>query len=106
MKSLRAGQLITVTDEAGAADAIVSDTSHLPKVTVAALDENGEAAFRTVHMGRLTPRKDQGPHDAALRGLISAVGAASRSGAPGAAGDAAKGRAAHTAPRPHRATGR
>ena len=106
MKSMRAGQLVTVTDEQGSWDAIVSDTSHLPKVAVAAIGEDGEPAFRETHIGRIKPRHDPGEHDHALKGLISAAGAAQRSGAPGAAGGVTKGRPAHTGPRMHRPTGR
>jgi len=106
MKSLRAGQLITITDDSGSSDAIVSDTSHLPKVTVVALDAEGEAAFVSVHMGKLRPRHEAGPHDAELKQLISTAGAEARAGAPGSGGGVLKGRPAHTGPRMHRPTGR
>jgi hypothetical protein len=105
MKSLRAGQLVTLTDEDGEVDAIISDTSHLPKVVVVAV-EDGEPAFRTVHVNRLAQRAEAGEHDHELRGLISAASAAARSGAPGASGGVLKGRPAHTGPRMHRPTGR
>ena len=106
MKSFRAGQLVTVSDDAGSADAILSDTSHLPRVVIAAMDDDGEPAFRTVHVGRLAHRSEAGEHDHALRGLISAASAEARTSAPGAAGGVLKGRAAHTGPRMHRPTGR
>jgi hypothetical protein len=106
MKSLRAGQLVTVTDDDGAVDAIVSDTSHLPRVVVVAMDADGEAAFRTVHLGRLRPRADAGEHDHAFRQLISAASAEARAGAPGSNGGVLKGRPAHSGPRMHRPTGR
>jgi hypothetical protein len=106
MKSMRAGQLVTVTDEDGTADAIISNTSHLPRVVIVALDADGEPAFRDVHIGRLRPRKEPGPDDAALRALISAASAEARSGAPGSRGSITSGAAAHTGPRMHRPTGR
>ena len=106
MKSLRAGQLVTLTDETGTVDAIISDTSHLPRVVVAVLDAEGEPEFRTVALGKLKRRSEPGEHDAALRGLISAASAEARAGAPGASGGVLKGRPAHTGPRMHRPTGR
>jgi hypothetical protein len=106
MKSLRAGQLVTVTDEDGTSDAIISDTSHLPKVVVAVLDDEGEAIFRDVHVGRLRQRRDAGDADPALRQLISAASAEARAGAPGSGGSVVKGRPAHSGPRMHRPTGR
>jgi len=106
MKSMRAGQLVTVTDEEGSADAIIFDTSGLPKVVVVAPDADGLAAFRTVHVGRLSRRQEQGPHDQALRLLVSEASAEARAAAPGSAGGVLKGRPAHTGPRMHRPTGR
>jgi hypothetical protein len=106
MKSLRAGQLVTVTDDSGTVDAIISDTSHMPKVVVVALDEEGNAAFRDTQIAKLRPRHDAGPDDATLRQLISAASAADRAGAPGSGGNVLKGRPAHSGPRMHRPTGR
>src|SRR3954449_10810930 len=99
MKSLRAGQLVTVTDEEGASAAIVSDTSHLPRVVIAALDAEDQAAFRTVPLGRLRPRHDAVEGDRLLRELISATSAEARAGAPGSGGNVLKGRPAHSGPR-------
>ena len=98
--------LVTVASDEGSSDAIVADTSHLPKVSVVTLDEEGQPAFRDVHLGRLRPRRDAGPDDQALRHLISAAGAEARSGPPGSGGSVIKGRAAHSGPRMHRPTGR
>jgi hypothetical protein len=106
MKSLRAGQLVTVTGEDAPAAAVISDTSHLPKVTVVVLDDDEQAVFRDVHVGRLQPRSEPDPGDQARRALISAASAEERSGAPGSAGGVLKGRPAHTGPRMHRPTGR
>jgi hypothetical protein len=106
MKTLRAGQLVTVADEGGDLPGVISDTSHLPRVIVAAPDDEGQAVFREVHVGRLTSRHEPDPQDAALRGLISAASAEERAGAPGSAGGVLKGRPAHTGPRMHRPTGR
>jgi hypothetical protein len=106
MKSLRAGQLVTLTDDGSVAPAVISDTSHLPKVTVSVLDDEGQAVFRDVHVGRLAPRSDADEHDRALKALISAASAEERAGAPGSAGGVLKGRPAHAGPRMHRPTGR
>src|SRR4051794_25231197 len=106
MKSLRAGQLVTITDEEGASPAIVSDTSHLPRVVVATLDDEEQATFRTVALGRLRPRHEGVESDRLLRELISETSADARAGAPGSGGNVLKGRPAHTGPRMHRPTGR
>jgi hypothetical protein len=105
MKSLRAGQLVTVAGE-DPGDAIVSDTSHLPKVVVVVPDDEHGAVFRTVLLGQISPRKEPGPHDAALRDLISRASAEARSGPPGSGGSVVKGAPAHSGPRMHRPTGR
>ena len=106
MKSLRAGQLVTVTDDEGTSDAIISDTSHLPKVVVVVPDAEEGPIFRTVHVGHIKLRKEPGEHDHELRDLISRASAESRSGAPGSEGGVLKGRPAHSGPRLHRPTGR
>ena len=105
MKSLRAGQLVSVTGDEPS-DAIISDTSHLPKVVVVVPDAEGGAVFRTVHLTRISPRHEAGPHDDVLRDLISRASAETRSGPPGSGGSVVKGRPAHTGPRMHRPTGR
>ena len=105
MKSLRAGQLVTVTGDEPQ-DAIIFDTSGLPKVVVVVPDEEEGAIFSTVHLGRLAPRKEPGPHDHALKDLISRASHEARSGPPGSGGSVVKGAPAHTGPRMHRPTGR
>jgi hypothetical protein len=106
MKSFRAGQLVTVAEDEGASPAIVFDTSHLPRVVVASLDDDEQAVLRTVALGRLRPRRDGDPADRRLREFISAASAEARAGAPGSGGNVLKGRPAHSGPRMHRPTGR
>jgi hypothetical protein len=86
MKSIHAGQLVTVTEEGVTLDGIVFDTPNLLKVVVAVPDPEGGAVFRTVRRGSLSERREAGEHDAELRKLIRRSPRTSRSGPRGADG--------------------
>ena len=83
MKSLREGQLVTVTEEGEALDGIVYHVESFLKAVVAVPEGDG-GAFRTVHRKALAERTEEGEHDEALRKLIrrtsSAAGGPVRGG--------------------------
>src|SRR4051812_19169782 len=103
MKSFHAGQLVTVTDDDGRMDAIVFDTPSLTKLVVAVPDDEHGAAFRTVHLKKVTAREDDGPSDETMRELIRR--SRSRDGSPGAGAGPGR-RGGHAGAQAHRSAGR
>lgn len=101
MKPLRAGQLVTVTDDGATFDGIVAQTPSILKLVVVVPDEKGEPVLRTFHRSALRERSRAGEHDTALR---RALGKASAGGHDGAR--SAQGRRGHTRAPAHRSTGR
>ena len=104
MKSLREGQLVTVTEDGESLDGIVFHVESFLKAVVA-VPEGESGAFRTVHRKALAERTEAGEHDEALRKLIrrtaSTGGHAARGG-----GSRPHGSQAHTRGADHRPTGR
>jgi hypothetical protein len=105
MKSLREGQLVTVTRDDVTLDGIVAHVPSLVKVVVAVPDAEREAILRTVHPKTLALRDEPGESDQALRRLIDRAPAGGRGGPPGAKGGAG-GRRGHARISPHRTTGK
>jgi hypothetical protein len=86
-------------------DGLVFDTPSRTKVVVAVVNPGRGPVFQTVHPDALTPREQDGPHDAALRSLVRRTPAPAHGGGrAGAAGR--KGPAGFTRPATHRPTGR
>lgn len=107
MPSFHAGQLVTVSRDGKWSDGIVFDTPGVPRVVVAVpSDEEGGVEFRTVHFKYLQSRPAKGPHDDALRELISATPAPAGHAGAGSEKRTLRGLAGHTGARPHRTTGR
>jgi hypothetical protein len=102
MKPLRAGQLVTVTDDGATFDGIVVQTPSLLKVVVAVRDPKADVVMRTFHRGALRERSRAGDDDAALRRAMGKAAAAGGHGGP----TSAQGRRGHTRAPAHRSTGR
>jgi hypothetical protein len=105
MESTGPGELVKVAGLGSALDGIVFDTPSSSKVVVAVMDPVRGPLFRTVNPSVLTERKEDGPHDRALRLLVRRtpppVRGAGRGGAAGA-----RGRSGYKRGAVHRPTGR
>jgi hypothetical protein len=102
MKPLRAGQLVTVTDDDATLDGIVAQTPSMLKLVVAVPDPKREAVLREFHRSALRERRQAGEHDTALRRVIGKASAAGGHGGP----RSAQGRRGHTRAPAHRTPGR
>ena len=102
MKPLRAGQLVTVTDDGVTLDGIVAQTPSMLKLVVAVPEADADPVLRTFHRGALRERTRAGEHDTALRRVIGKAASA-----PGHDGQrSGPGRRGHTRAPAHRSTGR
>jgi len=104
LKTFHDGQLVSVADENGPLDGVVSHVPSLIKVEVAVEEAERGPVFRTVHPKALTPRDEPGPSDDALRKLIHRSGGTGHADTGG--GGSGQGRRAHTRAAMHRTTGR
>ena len=102
MKAFHEGQLVTLVDEGGEADAIVVHAASLVKVEVAVADDERGALFRTVHAKTLKDRSEAGENDDELRRRIRRTGTAGR----GPRGGPGGGRRGHSHVTGHRTTGK
>jgi hypothetical protein len=105
MEPIRAGELVKIVADGREDDAIVFDTPSATKVVVAVVDRRRGPLFRTVHPQALAERSEAGPDDAALRRLLRRTSLPAHPHGRAGAG-AWHGRAGHTRPPTHRATGR
>jgi hypothetical protein len=104
MEATRIGELVTVADGGRARDGIVYDRPSRTKAVVAMVEPHRGPVFRTVHPKTLSERSEEGPDDAALRGLLRRTPPPAHRGRDG--GSTGYGRPGHQRAATHRTTGK
>jgi hypothetical protein len=104
MESAGIGELVKVVDGGRERDGIVFDRPSRSKAVVALVEPHRGPVFRTVHPKTLTERSEEGPDDAALRGLLRRTPPPAHRGHDG--GSAGYGRPGHQRAAMHRTTGK